>query len=125
MKRFRAGPLFNRVFHNFNLTLQGKIGAEQGRLLYLISGHDHTLTSFLDTLQLYSNTTRPSFASAIILELHRSQNNQQLQIKVKGHHSQYLDNCNKISEYFDLVILQERDFATVTNSWVSESLPIL
>lgn len=71
MKRFRAGPLFNKVLHNFDLTMEGEIGDEQGRLLYLISGHDHTISTFLDTLRLFSKNTRPTFASAVVVELHR------------------------------------------------------
>ncbi len=84
MKRFRAGPLFHRLIHNFNLTLQGSNGEEKGRLIYLLSGHDHTIISFLNTLHLYSNDTRPSFASAVIIELHRlsADNDNLLEIKV-------------------------------------------
>ncbi len=87
MKRFKAGPLFHRIIHNFNLTLHGSNGEEnKGRLIYLLSGHDKTITSILNTLNLYANNTLPPrYASALILELHRIQNSSnELEIKVKS-----------------------------------------
>lgn len=70
MTRLRRGPLIHKIIENFNKTIEGD--EQDGKRMYFISGHDHTVASILASLYpAYSTSnTRPAYASAAILELH-------------------------------------------------------
>jgi len=76
MKRLRVGPLLRTIIDQFDSNLKSE-AVEVGRgmqKMYMISGHDRTLTGLLDTLGIPKDPSkpRPIFASAILLELHHS-----------------------------------------------------
>ncbi len=68
MKRLRAGPMIQHILDHFN----GFIKDEHSLKLLMLSGHDTTLSAFLNGLDLFDPPIGPPYASMIIVELHKS-----------------------------------------------------
>ena len=65
MKRLRAGPLLQSILDHFN----GFIRKTHRRKMLMYSGHDVTISGFLDSLDLFNPPFQPPYASMIIIEL--------------------------------------------------------
>lgn len=73
MKRLRVGPLLERLTKNMMMnetSLNEFDRARSGqKKIYFFSGHDATIAGLLNTLGIFDKK-RPTFTSAIMIELH-------------------------------------------------------
>lgn len=74
MKRLRVGPLLERLIENMMMNETSLSEFDRARSgqkkMYFFSGHDATMAGLLNTLGIF-NKKRPTFTSAIMIELHR------------------------------------------------------
>lgn len=70
MKRLRGGPIVQSILDHF----QGFIHEEHSRKVLMYSGHDTTLSSLLNTLDMFYPPIGPPYASLIIVELFKKKN---------------------------------------------------
>lgn len=90
MKRLKIGPLLEKLVEEMrakveaaNLILNDDSKGEEDeippyqdpiayRKMYIFSGHDSTISAIFDALNLFNPEFIPPYASAIIIELHRT-----------------------------------------------------
>lgn len=90
MKRLKIGPLLEKLVEEMrakveaaNLILNDDSKGEEDeippyqdpiayRKMYIFSGHDSTISAIFDALNLFNPSFIPPYASAIIIELHRT-----------------------------------------------------
>lgn len=72
MARLVSGSILNQLRINIQNKYQNSSTPER---LFLYSGHDNYLAGLLKLLNVTKKITQPNYASAIVLELHRSKKN--------------------------------------------------
>ena len=74
MKRLRGGPLVQSIIDHF----QGFIDKKHRRKMLMYSGHDTTLSSLLNTLGMFDPPIAPPYASLIMIELFKKQDDEKM-----------------------------------------------
>lgn len=81
MKLVKGSPLINRIFDQM---LNKQNGEVPNRSIYVYSGHDSTLLSVMELLNLTNQTTGiPDYAATLAFELHCDNDNDCSQLELR------------------------------------------
>lgn len=79
MKRIKGGPLMTDIYE----TMANRRNKLSERTITIYSGHDVTLVSLMNALQILNETTgSPGYSSALCIELHNSSTYGDMEVKI-------------------------------------------
>lgn len=85
MSRLTSGYLLGEIIERFNKKVNGTL--QPNRTLWLMSGHDTTLTSLLNFLA-FAQSELPPYAASILLELYQHEGQHFVQIVYKKNNNE-------------------------------------
>ena len=114
IRRIRIGKLIETIITNMKNIIENK-NSDNNYKLYVYSTHDSIVVPLLQALLLYNNL-RPSYGSAVIIELHQSKPNQTDSYFVRI----YYFNETLTNQPFFLNETKFSDFESINNKWFYE-----
>ena len=68
LKRLRSGPIMSHLLRTFRDVIDGTMEPAE-RKMNMFSGHDTTISSFLNALGLFDPPIAPPYAACVMVEL--------------------------------------------------------
>jgi len=79
MKRLKGGPLIKEMIEHMNDRISGTL--DKRRKLFMFSAHDTTVSTFLNSLDIY-NMIPPTYASLVLIDLLKNETSGQNLVRI-------------------------------------------